>query len=523
MKTAKRIVALLLSFILLFLTSCSKPKDGEGSQNGTPESSESEITTLQLLYCSSDTLNPFNTKNSLNVQLGRLIYEPLYALGNEFDAIPVLAESITLEDKTYTIKLISAKFSDGSPVTAEDVIASYNLAKESELYSYLFYNLASASAEDGVVKFTLKEHDPYFTNLLTFPIIKKDSDKLTDSDNVELPPIGSGKFVFSRSESLQSSGNSLVKNTQYHGVCDIDVIKLVDAPDTEAVAHHVEVGATDIYFADPADGNIVRMSGHKTLVNMNNLVYIGINHKRGKLSDPALRQAISAALDRTALCKTPYYGNAEPASGFYHPDFAPTKGYQSIQLTAENKICVENLDKIGYNSLNNGGFYANDKGAIIELELLVNRENAMRVAAAEMISAQAAAAGIKITVNAVASEIYFAALSNENFDLYLGEVKISQNMDMSELILSGGSCAFGIVNPEKSDEETAIDYTDVVKGIKEGKDALSSLATALVTDMPVIPILYRSSLLFYSENVSDVDDASSYDIFLGLNSFIKKP
>ncbi len=520
MKKAKGIIALLLAFILLFLTSCSKNKEDGGLENSGNDSTEEEIVSLQLLYCSSDTLNPFNTKNSLNLQLGRLIYEPLFALSNEFEAIPVLAESVSLEEKTYTVKLISAKFSDGTPVTEEDVMVSYALAKESALYSHLFDNIASASAEDGAVRFTVKERDPFFTNLLTFPIIKKDSDKLADSDKVELPPIGSGKFVFSKSDA--TSEKALVKNTQYHGKCNIDIIRLVDAPDAEAVAHHVEVGATDIYSADPADGNLVRMSGHKTSVNMNNLVYIGINHKRGRLSDPALRQAISAAIDRTVLCKTPYYGNAEPASGVFHPDFAPTKGYQSIQLTAETKICVENLDKIGYNNLDNGGFYANDKGSIIELELLVNRENATRVAAAEMISRQAAASGIKITVNAVAKEIYFASLENENFDLYLGEVKVSQNMDMSELVLEGGSCAFGIVNPKKpTGEEAAIDYTAVLKGIKEGKDAPSSLATALVTDMPVIPLLYRSSLVFYSENVSDIGDASSYDIFLSIDKFIK--
>ena len=65
--------------------------------------------------------------------------------------------------------------------------------------------------------------------------------------------------------------------------------------------------------------------------------------------------------------------------------------------------------------------------------------------------------------------------------------------------------------------------TDVLKGIKNGEDSLSSLATALVTDMPIIPLLFRSSLLFYSENVSEVDGAGSYDIFLNLNNFIKKP
>ena len=118
MKNAKRAIALLLVFILLFMTSCSKIKNGEGAQNPPSENAEEQIATLQLLYCASDTLNPFNTKNSLNQMLGRLLFEPLFAISNEFEAIPVLAESISLEEKTYTVRLISAKFSDGSPVTA---------------------------------------------------------------------------------------------------------------------------------------------------------------------------------------------------------------------------------------------------------------------------------------------------------------------------------------------------------------------------------------------------------------------
>ncbi len=522
MKTARLITAVLLSFVMLFFTACSHNKVVEDSENQSSQDTSKLKPTLQLLYCSSDTLNPFNTKNKLNIELGRLIYEPLFSLSNDFEAIAVLADSITENEKVYTIKLISARFSDGSSITAEDVIASYNLAKESELYSHLFYNIDSVAVVDSTsVSFTLKTFDPYFTNLLTFPIIKKDTDKLTDSDNVEIAPTGSGKFVFSKEE------KALLLNKNYHGQCDIERINLVDAPDSEAVAHYVEVGATDLYYTDPVNGNIIRMSGQRASLNMNNLVYIGINHSKGKLSDPVLRQALSAAIDRTTVATAPYYGNALPASGFFHPAFKPTEGYQTIQLTADNKISVENLIEIGYNNLDKDGFRVNDKGELLEFELLVNEENSARVAAAELIKTQLSAVGVKINVNAVPSETYFAALSEENFELYIGEIKMSQNMDMSELVLPGGSCAYGIIAPveeePESEEEKVRYYADVLTGVKEGRDPISSLATSLVTDMPVIPIVYRNSLLFYSENVSNIGDASAYDIFLSVNSFIKKP
>ena len=161
MKKAKTAVAILLCFVMLFCTACSKNKGGKGEDSSGDSSSAESETSLQLLYCSSDTLNPFNTENQLNVMIGRLIYEPLFSLSNEFEAIPVLAESISVNEKTYTVKLISAKFSDGSAVTAEDVLSSFLLAKESPLYSYLFYNVISAEAVDeNNISFTLKNLDP---------------------------------------------------------------------------------------------------------------------------------------------------------------------------------------------------------------------------------------------------------------------------------------------------------------------------------------------------------------------------
>ncbi len=47
----------------------------------------------------------------------------------------------------------------------------------------------------STINVTLSKDDPYFANLLDFPIIKSGSDKLTDSNNILLPPIGSGRYV----------------------------------------------------------------------------------------------------------------------------------------------------------------------------------------------------------------------------------------------------------------------------------------------------------------------------------------
>lgn len=524
MKILKRAFALTLAVLMLTLCACKQQPDSSGSEpTPNPEQNAQNTASLQLLYCSNDTLNPYNTINKVNAELAQLIFDPLVTVSNEFEAINILAESVNIDGKTCTVKLRSAKFSDGSAVTADDVLNSFELAKKSSLYSYLFYNVSKASSSDSLtIVFELENNDPYFANMLTFPILKKGTEALKNEDNVEIVPTGSGRFVFSKEE------EALTPNPHYYGNCAISRITLIDAPDSESVEHYVEIGATDLYYTDPVNGNIIRMSGQKTVLNTTNLVYIGINHNYGQLSNPLIRQTISCAVDRIKITESAYYKNAEAANGFFHPAWAAVSGYQTLQLTAQTKICIENLEKIGYNNLDKDGFRYNSNDSQLAFTLLVNRDNAARKAAAELIKVQLAAVGINITVNAVSNEQYFDALKTGSFQLYLGEVKLTPNMDIGQLVLSGGSAAYGISDEKKTennDEQAKPSigsYANVLKGYYSGENGISEVATSLINHMPIIPIAYRSSLLFYSNNIEDIGDASAFDIFLSVIEFKSK-
>lgn len=522
----KRIRAVLAAFIavtLLFLSACGKEPTPDTPTPDTSSPSEDVSLSLQLLYCSNDTLNPYATKNKSNSELGLLLFDSLVTVSDNFEPIYLLAESVNTENNICSVKLRSARFSDGSAVTAEDVVSSCTLAKESALYKPLFYEVKSVTAVDGLtVTFELTRHDPYFANMLTFPIIKKGSESMKNEDNVEIPPIGSGRFVFSAKE------KALVANEYYYGECNIKRISLVDAPDSESVEHYVEIGATDFYYTDPIADRIIRMSGKKTVLNMNRLFYIGINHSYGKLSSPELRQAISSAIDRKAIAKTSFYGYAKAANGFFHPEWEATSGYQTLQTTADKKISVENLEKIGYNSLDNEGFRVNSHGTVLGFTLLVNGSNPVRVAAANLIKEQLAEVGIKITLNKVSSSQYHSALANGHFQLYLGEVEMPSNMDVSELVIAGGKAAYGInaaapadKSEKENDENTeeTFDYASVVKGYQNGKNSITEVATSLINYMPVVPVAFRDAILFYSDNISDIGEVSSQDIFLSLNKY----
>ncbi len=527
MKVRKLIAWFLIISLCFLFSGCRKnPENASSEMTSQTEKVKSKKNSITLLYSVADTFNPYTAKTDINRQLCRLLYEPLIKLDNEFNPVLSLAETVEVSGNKCLVKIKDLIFSDGSKVTADDVVYSANKARaEGSNYAASLYEVVSVSAADGsTVEFALSKADPYFKNLLTFPIIKSGSDSVTDSDSVLQPPIGSGRYKVS------DSRQSLVINENYYGKkSQIKKINLINAPDSESVAHYVEIGAADIYYNNVSSDEIIRMSGKKIDINSNNLIYIGINQNYGVLAENALRQALSSGLDRQKLCRDSFYNNALPATGFLSPVWEPVKAVQNIQITAKNEITVENLNKIGYNSLDNGGNRVNSNGIKLQLTLLVNSENRMKVAAAQEIANQLASYGIRITVIEKTYEQFKSCLSSGNFQLFLGEVRLTDNMDISSMVTEGGSAAFGIKKavPEvQNSEEEAEAVTEpnsvsqVVNGFYAGNNTIADVAAVLQSEMPFIPLCYKTGVLFYSDNIENVKNSSASDIYFSIESYI---
>ena len=538
MNTIKKITALIIAAMLLLISGCRGNTDSTSSSFPTDTvNASSKRDYITLLYSASDTFDPYTAATESNRQLCKLIYEPLVKLDNEFNVNYGLAEKVELKDKVCTVTLKDLSFSDGSPLTAEDVVYSFNLAKKSSTeYAYKLYCAESAAVSGArTVVFKLAKADPYFTNLLDFPILKKGSEKATTSDSVALPPIGCGRYKIDDSlTKLVLNEKSLSNPSAY----SIKEIRLINAPDSESLSHYVEIGAADMYYSDISDGNILRMSGKKVNININHIVYIGVNQSYGDLAQNELRQAISAGIDRTSVCRDGYYNNAVAAAGFFNPLWKPVKSVQNIETAANQEITIENLEEIGYNSVDGNGIRKKSGGTRLQFDMLVNKENRTRVAAARLAAQQLAACGFKINVIEKSYADYTAALSSGNFQLYFGEVALTPNMDLSSLVTEGGSAAYGVKKPQVSDSQAPSDSENVseaesavptefasataaelIDGLYSGKNTVADIASVLQTEMPIIPVCYRTGVLFYNENIENVNNSSASDIYFSIESY----
>ncbi len=540
MKFCKALCIVLTFAVLLCLAACGKTGSESGQSGGSSDSGKT-YTEICIPCDSADSFNPYTAKTELNRRISALIYEPLCVVDQNYKAINILANSATVNGRVCTVTLKDAIFSDGAAVTASDVLYSFNSAKQSKrsFAATLKYITATAVDSKTVVFTNKKKSDPLIMNLLTFPIIETGSDKFKNGDGVEIPPIGSGRFKFN------ADYTGLEYNAHWKGTPgNVKNISFVHAPDNEVLAHEIEIDAIDVYFTDLSDCNILRMGGTRYTVDLNNLVYIGINHKNSDLKKVAVRQAISAAIDRSKIAEEAYFTNAEPATGIFNPHAELTKSIQTIPTTANPQLTIEYLEELGYNNLDVAKVADNP---VLSFNLLVNTENTFRVAAAEKIAAQLTAAGIKINLQKVKYSEYKIRLAAGNFDLYLAEVNVADNLDISEIVLWGGSSAYGIAyskynakvlrgekddyetaaktkkstekstaattNPEDDEQIAVASLGEAIFGYYNGTANITDIATMAITEMPVIPVCYRNGIIFATRGHKQNAVAYSTNIF----------
>lgn len=535
----KIVIAVFLVFTIIFCQGCSdaSPQTTQSGETQSGQSTPAEDT-IRLLYSSKDSLDPYSCVTEQNAVLAQFIYEPLLILNNNYEIEYRLAQSVSVSGKTCNITLKTAKFSDGSLVTPEDVVFSFNKAKASTTTRHakaLKYATSATATSDKTVQITLNRDDVYFANLLTFPIIKKGSDTLKDTDNRALPPIGAGRYYFNVKE------ENLLQNSNYYGThSGIKTINTVDSPDNEAVKQSITAATIDLYFTDLLDNVIPKMNGTAANISQTRIVFLGVNPKNPQLSNSLFRQAISTAIDRKSICLNSYYAKATPALGPVPSNWKPAQTLLSIQETANVKIASDNIELAGYAEKDKNGFYKLKNGNTINLRLLVNSNNESRTAAARLIAENAAAAGIKITVNAVSEAQYRASLKSGSYDLYIGEIRFEENMDIGGLVslnsanmfLNGGTINTANTSSAKTSSSSSSSATNTdtlqkpgeitlttanaYKGYYNGKYTLQDLITAFTAELPVIPICFRSGLVIYSKSLGSGLTPSRTELFHGI-------
>lgn len=483
----RSVISILLSGCLLLgmLSGCSAQGDSPYVPTGDGLTWEEDYTgpaatkptqpqnqSLTLTYYPDRSMNPYLCTDFTNRALFSLLYQSLFVVDRNYHVEPMLCSRYTMSEdmRSYTFYTEAATFSDGSVLTATDVASSLMAAKDSEFYKGRFLHVTNiALTADGGVTIELDTPCVDLPVLLDVPIVKH-------SDVGANVPLGTGPYM------LQSGamGSWLTRRVNWWCKAEMKVtapsIALVNAQSNTQIRDEFQFGELDLVCADPGSDRYADYRCDYELWDCENgiFLYLACNMVSSVFSDPTVRAALTHAINRDSLADNYYRGfarsailPASPLSPYYNNMLADKYGY-------DNAVFTEAVNVAGMQG----------KSII----LLVNSDDSLRVRVARDIGKMLTECGLAVEMKELGSSEYMNALRNREYDIYLGQTKLSANMDLSAFFASDGALSYGSIN------DVAMHTLCLESLANQGN--YYTLHQRVMEDGRLVPILFRSYAVY---------------------------
>ncbi len=475
----RRLLAYLLCLALL-VTGCAAEREayvptGNGlttDQDTVPTTAPENQSEFSMAYRQEEGFNPYTCSGFTNRTLFSLLYQGLFCINREGIAEPMLCAQFTRsEDMTsYHFTLAPAVFSDGDPIQAADVVASLQAARNSDYYGGRFLHVTDITAngtDTVVVSLDTKYED--FTVLLDIPIVKQEMVSAAR-------PLGTGAYALEESNGqlrLQQIGNWWCSATLPIQAQQISLLPMNSATEIRDGFEFSNVG---LVCTDPGSDSYADYSCDYELWDCSTgiMVYLVCNSSSKVLENDTVRTALTYAMDRDAMVANYYRGfarsaclPADPATPYYHENLAASYGYAQGKL--QQAVSEASLGEQS-------------------LVLLVNSGDQIRLQLAREIAQTLTACGLPTTTLEKSGEFYQEALQTDTYDLYLGQTKLSPNMDLSPFFAEEGSLSIGGL----ADGPT---YAMCLQAL-ENSGNYYNLHQMIAQDGWLIPLLFRTYAVY---------------------------
>ena len=287
-------------------------------------------------------LNPLSTVNAHDHQTLSLIYDRLVRVNPDGEPELWAAEDMKqVAPNVLEFRLRPGmKFHDGQPVTAADVVYTFQLIQQ--VKSPYFLNLTSMvkeveATDDLTVRFTLTEPTASFlANTLgqVYILPKHVWQRIYDQGGAQAvlnypntEPVGSGPFKLEYWRKDQEMMLKAVKD--YFQPAKIDGILKIAYADNQGMVGALQAGEVDVagWALLPQEADGLKGFDHLTILEVQNhgLVHINYNARVLPFSDKAVRLALTYAIPKQRIVEEILEGHGEvahsiiaPANKFWH-------------------------------------------------------------------------------------------------------------------------------------------------------------------------------------------------------------
>ncbi|HEX9653417.1 MAG TPA: peptide-binding protein [bacterium] len=397
-----------------------------------------------------DTFNPLFSESSLSQEINHLVLLGLADLDEKSDFTPELASSWERSNDnlqlTYHLRK-DAVWSDGVPITAEDVKFTFELLMDTTV----------ASPRQGVTEYIKRVvvSDPH---TVTFEFTEAYPDQIFDTAWEILPkhvlanadrktlrshefgrkPISSGPFILKKWVSQQYI--ELAPNERYFGgrpYLDRVIFKVV--PDQTNLLMQLQTGEVDMMVGvPPAEVESLRKTNPNLgIYPVSGRVYnyIGYNLKSPLFADTQVRQALTIAIDRKGIIQALLYGFGTPCRGPLPPmvSWAYSEDVQEFEYNPKKARAA--LAQQGWVDRDADGWLDKD-GRRFEFTLKTAAGNQLRSDVAVIVQEQLRQIGIKVQVETVEWATMIGELRDGKFEACMGGWSMSFNIDLTPIFHS---------------------------------------------------------------------------------------
>lgn len=376
--------------------------------------SSASAATLRMAWSQDATgLDPHKQTAFSSIRLLELIYEPLVRLDANLQIIPAVADSwqFSSNGTELTFRLNpNAKFQNGDPVTSADVKASFERILNEATGAVAranFLSIANIEAVDPhTVVFHLSQPDaPILTAMTNLNAAIVSASEIAKGA-INTTPVGSGPFKLEKWD--PNSREILVANKVWAGgATGVEGINISVLPDETAILAAMRTGQIDFALLnDPLIATLIPREERLVLNRAPVLAYhvLQLNPSRKPMTELAVRQAISCAIDRKEVLDTASLGEGKVTGPITAPSFA----------TDPNSLFCYKRDVEKAKKLMADAGYAKGFSATV---IAATGEPPTAAAEAQIIQSQLAEIGVKLDIKVMELNVYVDTWLKGDFDM----------------------------------------------------------------------------------------------------------
>jgi peptide/nickel transport system substrate-binding protein len=497
--TRHRLRLVKLSFVLLpllavalsFVASGSGGRDAAGATSAAH--AKSELVFARLADISG--LDPLVGSDNPTIWVDQLLYTNLYIStvdGRSTQPQLAIRHTVSKNGLTWTFQLRpGVRFSDGTPLTAQDVVFSLNRDRDPKLIWGFTLGAVKSIRAVGTNKVVIETKQPFAPlladlSLFANAIIPKNFGGQT-AKQFFAHPVSSGPYVLQSWK--RGSSVVLVANPHWWGPT-LTVRKLTfnAVSNDNSRLLQLQGGQADIAEAPPLSqiSSLQSKPGLTVKLFKSTLSrWLLLNFKQGPLGDLHVRRAIWYALNRPAIVRAATFGNAVASNSILSPNtpfYAPKTPTLPYDLAKAKQEMAASSAPHGFSTT-----------------LIIAAGDATESSLAQAIQASLAPIGIKVTLSQVSAQDEiptYILKSNFDMSIFLGTLDIP-DPDEATTYFSASDFFTHYHNPQltklSTDAETTLD-------LKRRQQLYTTFQGIFARDAAWIPLYSAGYPYVYNSN-----------------------